>query len=76
MVRMIPKRFIEFPLRFAITFLKLEANDQFYKSQTASNGALKPYLDAVRATLIAATCLRNFPSQNVERHNKPEVEVR
>jgi len=26
--------------------------------------------------LTAATCLRNFPSQNVERHNKPEVEVR
>ena len=40
------------------------------------SGALKPYLDAVRQTLIAATCLRNFPSQNVERHNKPEVEVR
>mmetsp|Transcript_34113 Transcript_34113/g.58614 ORF Transcript_34113/g.58614 Transcript_34113/m.58614 type:complete len:170 (-) Transcript_34113:130-639(-) len=38
--------------------------------------ALKPYLDAVKATLTAATCLRNFPSQNVERHNKPEVEVR
>jgi actin related protein 2/3 complex subunit 4 len=33
-------------------------------------------LDAVKATLTAATCLRNFPSQNVERHNKPEVEVR
>lgn len=26
--------------------------------------------------MTAATCLRNFPSQNVERHNKPEVEVR
>jgi hypothetical protein len=38
--------------------------------------ALKPYLDAVKATLTAAACLRNFPSQNVERHNKPEVEVR
>jgi actin related protein 2/3 complex subunit 4 len=37
--------------------------------------ALKPYLDAVRSTLMAATALRNFPSQNVERHNKPEVEL-
>lgn len=38
--------------------------------------ALKPYLDAVRSTLTAAACLRNQPSQNVERHNKPEVEMR
>jgi actin related protein 2/3 complex, subunit 4 len=37
---------------------------------------LKPYLDACRTTLTAATCLRNFPSQTVERHNKPEVEIR
>jgi ARP2/3 complex 20 kDa subunit (ARPC4) len=37
--------------------------------------ALKPYLDAVQRTLNAALCLRNFPSQLVERHNKPEVEV-
>ena len=41
-----------------------------------ATSALKPYLDAVRATLTAATCIRNFPSQTVERHNKPEVEVR
>ena len=39
------------------------------------NSALKPYHDAVRSTLNVATCLRNFPSQNVERHNKPEVEI-
>jgi len=38
-------------------------------------GALRPYLDAVQRTLTAALCLRNFPSQVVERHNKPEVEV-
>ena len=49
---------------------------RFLQSQASSSGALKPYLDAVRATLLVATCLRNFPSQNVERHNKPEVEVR
>jgi actin related protein 2/3 complex subunit 4 len=38
--------------------------------------ALKPYLDAVKTTITAAACIRNFPSQTVERHNKPEVEVR
>lgn len=37
---------------------------------------LKPYLSAVRSTLTAAMCLENFSSQVVERHNKPEVEVR
>lgn len=37
---------------------------------------LKPYLSAVRHTLTAAMCLENFPSQVIERHNKPEVEVR
>ena len=37
---------------------------------------LKPYLNAVRATLEAAMCLENFYSQRVERHNKPEVEIR
>eukprot|EP01033_Poteriospumella_lacustris_P007293 gene7293-5246_t len=42
----------------------------------ASSGALKPYLDTVKATLNAAVCIRNFPSQVVERHNKPEVEVK
>lgn len=39
------------------------------------SNALKPYLDAVQRTLSAGLCLRNFPSQVVERHNKPEVEV-
>ncbi|CAL4194952.1 unnamed protein product [Meganyctiphanes norvegica] len=37
---------------------------------------LRPYLNAVRHTLSAAMCLQNFNSQVVERHNKPEVEVR
>lgn len=37
---------------------------------------LRPYLSAVRCTLEAAMCLENFSSQVVERHNKPEVEVR
>jgi len=37
---------------------------------------LQPYLKAIRATLDAALCIRNFASQTVERHNKPEVEAR
>uniref|UniRef100_A0A452IA65 Actin related protein 2/3 complex subunit 4 n=1 Tax=Gopherus agassizii TaxID=38772 RepID=A0A452IA65_9SAUR len=42
----------------------------------AMTATLRPYLNAVRATLQAALCLENFSSQVVERHNKPEVEVR
>eukprot|EP00300_Choanocystis_sp_HF-7_P004417 c13406_g1_i1.p1 GENE.c13406_g1_i1~~c13406_g1_i1.p1 ORF type:complete len:188 (-),score=60.05 c13406_g1_i1:593-1123(-) len=42
----------------------------------ATQNALKPYLDAVRATLTAAICVENFASQLVERHNKPEVEAK
>jgi len=37
---------------------------------------LKPYLNAVKSTLTAAMCLENFSSQVVERHNKPEIEVK
>jgi len=37
---------------------------------------LAPYLGCVRASLNAALCLQNFASQQVERHNKPEVEAR
>ena len=36
---------------------------------------LAPYLNTVRATLTAAMCLQNFGSQDVERHNKPEIEA-
>ncbi len=35
--------------------------------------AKQPYLDAIRSTLDAALCLQNFPSQEVERHNMPEI---
>jgi len=34
------------------------------------------YLKAIRSTLEAALSVRNFASQVVERHNKPEVEAR
>eukprot|EP01097_Dermamoeba_algensis_P008886 TRINITY_DN6105_c0_g1_i2.p1 TRINITY_DN6105_c0_g1~~TRINITY_DN6105_c0_g1_i2.p1 ORF type:complete len:170 (+),score=33.58 TRINITY_DN6105_c0_g1_i2:83-592(+) len=37
---------------------------------------LATYLSCVRSTLQAAICLENFASQQVERHNKPEVETR
>jgi len=37
---------------------------------------LAGYLKAIKVTLEAALCLRNFASQVVERHNKPEVEAR
>lgn len=40
------------------------------------SATLKPYLTAVRRTLEAAVCLVHFNSQVIERHNKPEVEVR
>ncbi|KAL2736745.1 Actin-related protein 2/3 complex subunit 4 [Vespula maculifrons] len=49
--------------------------DKRYKEREIS-GTLKPYLMAVRRTLTAAMCLENFSSQIVEKHNKPEVEVR
>ena len=37
--------------------------------------AQQPYINCIRRTLEAAMCLVNFPSQVVERHNKPEVEA-
>ena len=35
----------------------------------------QPYLQCVRSTLTAAMSIQNFACQEVERHNKPEVEV-
>lgn len=40
------------------------------------SATLRPYLCCVRRTLEASICLVNFNSQVVERHNKPEIEVR
>jgi actin related protein 2/3 complex subunit 4 len=45
------------------------------QSFTKMTNTLKPYLNAVRATLQAAMCIQNFESKVVERHNKPEVEI-
>lgn len=33
------------------------------------------YLEALRAAVARALCLRDFPSQTVERQSKPEVEM-
>lgn len=45
-----------------------------HKSRPKMSNSLRPYLQCVRSTLTAALTLDNFASQNVERHNKPEVE--
>ncbi|CAD7702795.1 unnamed protein product [Ostreobium quekettii] len=34
----------------------------------------RQYIDALREALGPALCVRGFPCQDVERHNKPEVE--
>lgn len=47
-----------------------------FSSFVTQAATLRPYLSAVRCTLEAAMCLENFSSQVVERHNKPEVEIR
>ncbi|KDO47849.1 hypothetical protein CISIN_1g0281362mg, partial [Citrus sinensis] len=39
------------------------------------SNTLRLYLACIRNTLDAALCLQNFPCQEVERHNKPEVEL-
>jgi actin related protein 2/3 complex subunit 4 len=46
----------------------------YFLSEMAST--LRPYLNAVRHTLTAALCVQDFSSQVVERHNKPEVEMK
>ncbi|XP_057992632.1 actin-related protein 2/3 complex subunit 4 isoform X3 [Hevea brasiliensis] len=38
--------------------------------------SLRLYFTCVRNTLEAALCLQNFPCQEVERHNKPKVELK
>uniref|UniRef100_A0A804P634 Actin-related protein 2/3 complex subunit 4 n=2 Tax=Zea mays TaxID=4577 RepID=A0A804P634_MAIZE len=43
---------------------------------THQANTLRLYLTCIRNTLEAAMCLQNFPCQEVERHNKPEVELK
>merc|ERR1712063_119193 len=46
-----------------------------FRERVQMANTLRPYLNCVRASLDAAMCLQNFASQEVERHNKPEVEA-
>lgn len=61
----------QFPYNGKCFYINKRSLSLFFQTAT-----LRPYLNAVRATLQAALCLENFSSQVVERHNKPEVEVR
>ena len=36
---------------------------------------MKGYTEAIEKTLESVLCLRNFPSELVEKHNKPEIEM-
>lgn len=36
---------------------------------------MQPYLENIQYALRGALCLRSFPSEKVERHEKPEIEV-
>ncbi|CAL9057891.1 unnamed protein product [Musa banksii] len=58
-------------LRKAIRLRPLLSNDTHQFATT-----LRLYLTCIRNTLEAAMCLQNFPCQEVERHNKPEVELK
>ena len=40
-----------------------------------ASATLLPYLTAVKHTLRASLSLKNFSSEIVEKHNKPEVEI-
>eukprot|EP00930_Biecheleria_cincta_P003190 TRINITY_DN104121_c0_g1_i1.p1 TRINITY_DN104121_c0_g1~~TRINITY_DN104121_c0_g1_i1.p1 ORF type:complete len:176 (-),score=31.01 TRINITY_DN104121_c0_g1_i1:32-559(-) len=41
---------------------------------SVASASLGPYLEVIRNTLNAALCLQNYPSQVVERQNRPEIE--
>ena len=45
------------------------------KSPIGMSTSQQPYFACVRNTLNAAMCLQSFGCQDVERHNKPEIEV-
>ncbi|CAI0388611.1 unnamed protein product, partial [Linum tenue] len=62
----------------SIIFLRKEIFCGFLSAGKASvmASSLRLYLTCIRNTLEAAMCLQNFPCQEVERHNKPEVELK
>lgn len=37
---------------------------------------MRPYLDSVRTSLTDCLCLENYSSPLIERHNKPQIEVK
>ncbi|KAI3826638.1 hypothetical protein L1987_00688 [Smallanthus sonchifolius] len=47
-----------------------------FKFTPSMASSVRLYLTCIRNTLEAAMCLQNFPCQEVERHNKPEVEMK
>ena len=36
---------------------------------------IQNYVQAIQTVLNSALCLRDFPSEIVEKHNKPEIEM-
>ncbi|WVZ16619.1 hypothetical protein V8G54_009601 [Vigna mungo] len=58
---------------FLLTILQSSYNSYPFAFQAST---LRLYLTCIRNTLEAAMCLQNFPCQEVERHNKPEVELK
>ena len=59
-----------------ICVFKEFCNSYLIFSLYLQSATLKPYLVCVKRTLQAAMCVENFSSQKVERHNKPEIEVK
>ncbi|GIL77895.1 hypothetical protein Vretifemale_7358, partial [Volvox reticuliferus] len=57
-------------------FFRTCNNGWFRLANLAMALSLKPYTNSIRAELNKAFCIQSFPCQNVERHNKPEIEVR
>eukprot|EP00825_Cyclidium_porcatum_P005035 TRINITY_DN123_c0_g3_i1.p1 TRINITY_DN123_c0_g3~~TRINITY_DN123_c0_g3_i1.p1 ORF type:complete len:186 (-),score=30.14 TRINITY_DN123_c0_g3_i1:260-817(-) len=44
-------------------------------SISSQQSTLEAYINAIKASLDVALCLRDFPSEIVEKDNKPEVEL-
>ncbi len=65
-----------FPFPLPFRYLKPFIDFKCLIFANFQSATLKPYLLAVKRTLQAAMCLENFSSQKVERHNKPEIEVK
>jgi len=60
----------------SLSFDPIESGVNVFVCVCVQGNTLRPYLTCIRNTLTAAMCLQNFPCQEVERHNKPEVEFK